>query len=228
MFCPECGKKIADNSKFCKECGAKMEDYNNSNVKTSASEFLAKKEKEKVNNNSNTHENKNNKKAIIIGIMALGIIVVGIIGIQIYDENTISNHVNIFNCQSNFNSEFDHGTFSNQYYVAPMDVYNNDFGTKYKGGAGADATFDRSYENVQFYVEYLSKEGKSLQKSKANLYDVSKNYAKTKSVVKNGHYRIENADYYGSEKPDSIKYYVNNRNDGNVDENKDYVCELKL
>ncbi|MBQ6845884.1 MAG: zinc-ribbon domain-containing protein [Oscillospiraceae bacterium] len=25
MFCPECGKKIADSSKFCLECGAKIE-----------------------------------------------------------------------------------------------------------------------------------------------------------------------------------------------------------
>ncbi len=227
MFCPECGKKIEDNSKFCMECGAKMEDYDASNVKTSASEFLTKKEKGKVDNNIDTREKKNNKNAII-ALLALGIIVVGVIGLQIYGEDPISNHVNIFNCQGSFNSEFDHGTFSNQYYVAPMDVYNNDFGTKYNGGAGADATFDKSYENVQFYVEYLSKDGKSLQKSKANLYDASKNYAKTKNVVENGHYRIENADYYGSEKPDRIKYYVNNRNDGNVDENRDYVCEFKL
>ncbi len=24
MFCPNCGKKIAENAKFCMECGAKM------------------------------------------------------------------------------------------------------------------------------------------------------------------------------------------------------------
>ncbi len=228
MFCPECGKKIPDNSKFCQECGAKMEDYNNSNLKTSASEFLAKEEKEKVNNNGNTRENKNNKKTIMIVIMALGIIAVGILGFLIYEENTISNHVKIFNCESNFKSEFHQGAFSNQYYVSPMDIYMDNFGYKYEGGAGANATFDKSYENVQFYAEFLSKDGRSLQKSKATLYDVSNNYRETKSVVENGHYRIETADYYSSEKPDSIKYYVNNRNDGKVDKNKDYVCEFKL
>lgn len=45
MFCPECGKKIDDESKFCMECGAKMEDYkiSKSKEKVSAKEFLDRK-----------------------------------------------------------------------------------------------------------------------------------------------------------------------------------------
>ncbi len=88
MFCPECGKKIADNSKFCKECGAKIEDYNNSNVKTSASEFLTKKEKE--NNNVNTPEKKNNKKTAIaiLAVFCLGIILFGAVMSMGIDSNS--------------------------------------------------------------------------------------------------------------------------------------------
>ena len=33
MFCPMCGKKIPDESKFCMECGFKLDFKNNSNVK---------------------------------------------------------------------------------------------------------------------------------------------------------------------------------------------------
>ncbi|MBE6911387.1 MAG: zinc-ribbon domain-containing protein [Ruminococcaceae bacterium] len=40
MFCPECGKEIADSSKFCLECGAKIEGTNNQVVKAEkASKF---------------------------------------------------------------------------------------------------------------------------------------------------------------------------------------------
>ena len=229
MFCPECGKKIEDNSKFCRECGAKIEDYNNSNDKISASEFLAQKEKEIVKNNSSTSEKKNNNtKIAILGFLFLGIVIVGTLGLQIFDENTISDHVNIFDCHGSFHSEFEYGAFSNQYYVAPMDVYSGTYGTKFDGGIVAKARFDKSYNNVQLYVEYLSKDGRSLDKTKATLKNTSAtNWPETRSVTKDESYRVE-AEYYGSEKPYSVRFYVNNRNDDKVDVNNNYVCELNL
>lgn len=108
-----------------------------------------------------------------------------------------------------------------------MDLYSGTYGNKYEGGIIAKARFDKSYENVQFYVEYLSKDGESLDKVEATLHETSNDFPETKSVIKDGRYRID-AGYYGSEKPDSVRFYVNNRNDGKVNENDDYVCELNL
>ena len=261
MFCPECGKKIADDSKFCMECGFKIENQTDSNDKISANEFLAKRKatnnvtnnnnntpekknnknatnnnsntpekknnKNATNNNNNTPEKKNNKNAIIIGIIALGIIIVGVIGLQMYGEYTISDHVKVFDCHDSINSEFEYGAFSNQYYVAPLDVYSGAYGYKYEGYIIAKARFDKSYENVQFYVEYLSEDGESLSKEKATLHETYNDFPETKSVEEDGRYRVE-APYYGSEMPDKVRFYVNSRNDDKVNENEDYVCELTL
>lgn len=85
MYCSKCGNEIIEGSVFCSSCGNKIEQVNNNNIKEST-----KPQNDIINEQHNSTEqiNKNSKPRnrknkiiifIIIGIVAIGILVSGIV-----------------------------------------------------------------------------------------------------------------------------------------------------
>ncbi len=164
MFCPKCGKSIADNSKFCKECGAKIENHNNSNDKISANEFLAKKEKEKekVNTNIKTPEKKNNNtKIALFALVILGIIIVSAI-ISIESNSYIAEEEAKAEAFADYNDqirqEYLDSVSTPPTTMPQMQIQSGSF---YTGTSASDKTYCKVYvgsayagENVKISVLY--------------------------------------------------------------------------
>lgn len=85
MYCSKCGNEIIEGSVFCSSCGNKIEQVNNNTIKEST-----KPQNDTINEQHNSTEqiNKNSKPRnrknkiiifIIIGIVAIGILVSGIV-----------------------------------------------------------------------------------------------------------------------------------------------------
>lgn len=85
-FCPECGTKNKAKSEFCQECGTKIPKIASNSVTTKMSKDSANGFIEKLNLWWN-NRNKNEKIITGVGACCLGIIIIGLIGAALPQED---------------------------------------------------------------------------------------------------------------------------------------------
>jgi hypothetical protein len=85
-ICPNCGKENEDDSTFCIACGERLSGLNNINTRK----------------DSNT-DNDNNKKIILIGVIAVLIIAIAIVGVFALMAWNSNENIDLFNNNANNN-----------------------------------------------------------------------------------------------------------------------------